>query len=220
VCETKSGGNNVRPAKNANLHAKSWKKCRPVLALTTAFLAGTTVAVAQSPSEFIVRPADKNSCGTGNVPLEFREGLALAKVSVNQHAMTFLVDSAGVTMINSDRVILPLVQQIHTGIVTASSTEPLQLWNVVHIQSLKIGSAEIRDSNVLSRSLRSLESQLGRELDGIIGMDVLRLWDSVSLNYKAKVLALDGATCIHTKSSESLARLQYDAGPLIGRAWR
>jgi hypothetical protein len=210
----------MRSEKNVNLHLPSWKKLRLTLALTTAFLASAAAAQAPSPSEFIVRPSDKNSCGTGNVPLEFHEGLPLAKVSVNQHIMTFLIDSAGMTMINSDRVILPMVQQIHTGIITASSAEPLQLWNVVRIQSLKIGSAEIRDSNVLSRSLRSLESQLGRELDGIIGMDVLRLWDSVSLNYKAKVLALDGATCIHTKSSESLARLQYDAGPLIGKAWR
>lgn len=210
----------MRSANNANLYTTSWKRWRLALALTTALVATDAAAQAQSPSEFIVRPSDKNSCGTGNVPLEFHEGLALAKVSINRHPMTFLIDSAGMTMINSDRVSLPLVQQIHTGFVTASSSEPLQLWNVVRIQSLKIGSAEIRDSNVLSRSLRSLESQLGRELDGIIGMDVLRLWDSVSLNYKAKVLALDGATCIHTKSSESLARLQCDAGPMIGKAWR
>jgi len=45
------------------------------------------------------------------VPLTIRQGLALIRVSINHKPMTFIVDSGGMTIINSDRVSLPVVRR-------------------------------------------------------------------------------------------------------------
>jgi hypothetical protein len=201
-------------AKRLTARPRTW---RAMIGLFLTLVATITAVHAQSRAN--VAAVSNDSCGTGTVPLEFREGLALAKLSVNHQPMTFIIDSAGMTMINSDRVTLPVVAQIHTGIVTASTTEPLQTWNIVNVKSLAIGSAEVRDSHVLSRSMRSLETKLGKELDGILGIDVLRLWDSVSLSYKRKALVLDGARCTHTRTSDSLPFRDLHTNAL-GMAWR
>jgi Aspartyl protease len=157
---------------------------------------------------------ENNACGKAKIPLTLRDGLALATISINQKPMTFVVDSGGTTMINSEWVSLPLVRQIWTGAVTVSAAERLELWDVVHVKSLRLGTAELHDSEILSRNLQFLEKQLGRPLNGILGNDVLRLWDSVSIDYKRKVLVLERSHCWDPNSAESLLRLQRDAMPV------
>ena len=93
--------------------------------------------------------------------------------------------------------------------------EPLVLWNVVRVKSFTVGARDLPDSTLLSRSLRSLETKLGQELDGILGKDVLSLWDSVALDYKHHVLVLERSNCPEQLSPESLFRLQPDM--LLGR---
>jgi hypothetical protein len=156
------------------------------------------------------RLAENNSCGKGTLPLTFREGLALVTVGIDQRPMNFIVDSAGTTIINSDHVVLPVVEQIRGSAVTVSVAEPVDLWNVVRVKSFTVGARDMPDSTVLSRSLHSLEAKLGQEVDGILGKDVLRLWDSVSFDYKHHVLVLERSNCPEQPSSESLFRLQRD----------
>jgi hypothetical protein len=154
---------------------------------------------------------DTDACEKQSAPLIIRQGLALIRVSINHQPMTFIVDSGGMTIINSDRVSLPVVQQIRTGTITISATQTLDVWNVVHVKSFTVGAAELRDSKILSRSLRSLEAPLGQELDGIFGNDALRLWDSFSLDYNHKVLVLQRWHCTQPQDTESLWRLERDA---------
>jgi hypothetical protein len=157
------------------------------------------------------RSADGDFCERESLPLTIHQGLALIRVSINQQPMTFLVDSGGKTIINSDRVLLPVVQQIRTGTVTVTATETMDLWSVVRVNSFGVGGTEFRDSRILSRSLRLLETQLGQELDGIFGNDTLQLWDSVSLDYKHRALVLQRSHCGQPPSTESLFQLERDA---------
>ena len=174
---------------------------------------GCGVLHAQSRSASVVRSEQDDGCGKAKLPLTFRASLVLVRISINQKPMTFIVDSAGTTMINSDRVSLPVVGQIRTSAVTVSAAEPLDLWNVVRVKSLTVGALDLRDSQVLSRSLRSLETKVGQEVDGILGNDVLRLWDSASFDYKHRVLVLERSVCPEQNDQESLDRLTPGSSP-------
>jgi hypothetical protein len=139
--------------------------------------------------------ARSDVCAPGPVPLKMREGIALATVRVNGKPMVFIVDSAGTTMINADRLTLPVVGELRTSPVTISSAEPVNAWKVVKIQTLGLGKKELRDLNVLTRSMPQLEAQLKTEVDGILGADVLGGWDSVARDYKKKTMTLETSKC-------------------------
>jgi hypothetical protein len=174
--------------------------------------AATPEARAQS-AKFIGGPSKTaDPCRLQEIPFTVRDGLVLVRVTINEKPSTFVVDTAGMTMINSDHVTLPLVRQIRTGVVTVSSTEALDLWNIVRVKSFLVGTADLHDSNLLSRSFRPLENQLGVEIGGLLGQDALRLWASVSFDYKRKVLVLQDMTCAGP-GMESILRLQRDALP-------
>jgi hypothetical protein len=207
----------MRPQTNANKNPIARSQARRTLLTLLLFLATTTTLQAQS-HDFIAPVPATTACASGSVPIEFRDGLALVRLSINQKTMTFIIDSAGVTVINSDHLSLPFVTQIRTGIITASTAEPLQPWNVVDVKSLRIGSVEVRDSQVLSRSMRPLEARLGQQLDGILGTDILQLWDSVSLNYKGKALTLNRAVCTTPKKSDPIAHSENYV-PFSGKSW-
>ncbi len=201
--------NEIRPA-HRRLLPKPSLKWLFALALIFSLALSPSALFAQSRKANTSR-LDDDICEKQSVPLTIREGLALIRVSINGKPLTFIVDSGGMTIVNSDRVLLPVVRQIRTGTVTVSATETLDLWNVVQVNSLTVGAAELRDSKILARSLRSLETQLGQELDGIFGNDALRLWDSFALDYKHKVLVLQRSHCTRPPSTESLFRLERDA---------
>ena len=179
------------------------------LAFTLAL--SSDLIFAQSRKPHASQPVDSDACEQESLPLTVRDGMALVRMSINQRPATFIVDSGGMTIINSDRFVLPVVQQIRTGAVTVAAVEALQTWNVVRVDTLAVGGAELHDSKILSRSLQSLESQLGQELGGIFGNDALRLWDSFSLDYKHKILLLQSARCRQLPSTDSLLRMQRDA---------
>jgi hypothetical protein len=199
--------NFIQPARRG-IHPTKW-----LLAIVVTFhmTLGHAALHAQPQRASSARSGQNNSCGKATLPLTFREGLALVTIGIDQKPMTFIVDSAGTTIINSDRLVLPVIQQIRASAVTVSLAEPLDLWNVVRVKSFTVGARDLPDSTVLSHSLRSLEIQLSQEVDGILGRDMLALWDSVSLDYKRRVLVLQRSSCPEQNISESLWKLQWDA---------
>jgi hypothetical protein len=42
----------------------------------------------------------------------------------------------------------------------------------------------------MSRSMAVIEDELKTEVDGILGVDLLKAWDSLQLDYRGKVLTL------------------------------
>jgi hypothetical protein len=103
----------------------------------------------------------------------------------------FMVDSGSeATIINSDRIDLPTKRVVQSELSTVSKSGLPVVWRVVNLHSFKLGQVEIRDLEALSRSLASVEEELKTEVDGILGADLLKAWDSVQLNYPGKVLTL------------------------------
>jgi Aspartyl protease len=168
-----------------------WGKAgaRAALLLTLAGIMQNELC-AQSTSDAGSESASNGGCQERTANLVIKDGLAVATIYVNEKPANFIVDTASTTMINSDHLVLPVLQRIRTGAVTFSAAERVQLWDVVYIKSLRIAGVELRGAKILSRSLRILERQLGLEVDGILGQDMLRLWDSASLDYKRHALAL------------------------------
>jgi hypothetical protein len=175
-----------------------------ISAILRLAMASADLLLAQTPpqlrrdqaSHFFVSP---DSCTPGSIPLTMRDGIALARLTINHKPMTFIVDSAGTTMVNSDRVTLPVVRELRAAPVTISASESPESWRVVSISSLGLGKKQIHDLNVLSRSLPQLEAKLKVEIDGILGADMLMWWDFVALDYQHKVLVLESSACTNPK---------------------
>jgi hypothetical protein len=166
--------------------------CRDLL------VAQTPQTRSEQATQFFV---NADSCAPGGIPLTMRGGIALARLTINQKPMTFIVDSAGTTMVNSDRVALPVVQELRAAPVTISAGDALESWRVVNIGSLGLGKREIHDLKVLSRSLPQLEAKLKIEVDGILGADMLMWWDSVVLDYRHNVLVLESSRCTQNRNN-------------------
>ena len=167
----------------------------PLLALPLYFsILFPDAARAQTRDRDTTAPTD-HLCQEEKIPLKLKAGISLARLEVNGKPMTFIVDSAGTSVINSDHVTLRVVRQLRTAPVTLSQNAPLDSWDVVQIESLRLGAEEIRDLKILSRSLPQLEKQLGSEVDGILGADLLTRWDAVALDYRHGAMRLGRTSC-------------------------
>ena len=93
------------------------------------------------------------------------------------------------TIINSDRLHLLVLHTLTANTVTTSGAAPVE-WNLVRIGQFTIGGKEIRKRTALAKSLAELEAALGKEVDGILGNDILNQWDSLTLDYKKRALGL------------------------------
>jgi hypothetical protein len=165
-----------------------------LLTLGTLLSLGTTQVQAQSRDDNFPRHINED-CREQTLPLIIRGAISLVKLEINGKLMTFIVDSAGTSMINADRVPLHVVEQLSIGSVTVATTTSLEPWDVVKIGSLRIGKEEFREVKMLSRSLPHLERELHSEVGGILGADLLRRWDAVVLDYKHATLRLGHANC-------------------------
>jgi hypothetical protein len=185
-----------------------WVRFSAILAL----LAMNAAIQGQTREENGARQTKNDSCREERIPIIVRGAIALVEIGVNGKTATFIVDSAGTTMINSDRMRLDVVEQLHLGQITAQETAPLEPWNVVEIKSMKFGKEELRDVRILSRSLPHLEKQLLAEVDGILGADLLTHWDAVALDYKHREMRLGRTSCLTSNEEpKSLSWLRIRA---------
>jgi hypothetical protein len=185
-----------------------WVRFSAILAL----LVMNAAVQGQTREENGVRQTKSDSCREERIPIVVRGAIALVEIGVNGKTATFIVDSAGTTMINSDRMRLDVVEQLHLGQITAQETAPLEPWNVVEIKSMKFGKEELRDVRVLSRSLPHLEKQLLGQVDGILGADLLTHWDAVALDYKHREMRLGRTSCLTSdEEPKSLSWLRTHA---------
>ena len=124
------------------------------------------------------------------IPLTLRDNVGLITIHINGGLKTFLVDPAGRTIINSDRLKLPQVRQVRAGVIGASGVMPLD-WDIVSVEQLSLGSTELHHLEVLARTLEPLERHVGQRLDGILGTDLLTVWSSVSMDFQHGKLVLE-----------------------------
>ena len=150
------------------------------------------VSIVGAQAQDSKKPLQKQALApTGSIELTINRGIALAHVVVDGKPRLFIVDSGSeTTIINSDRIDLPTKRILHSGISTLSASAIPVVWKVVNLHSLKLGQLEIRDLEVMSRSMAVIEDELKTEVDGILGVDLLKAWDSLQLDYRGKVLTL------------------------------
>jgi hypothetical protein len=133
---------------------------------------------------------DGVSCVAAAAPVSFSGRIASVRAVVNGVPATFVIDTASDTIVNADRLHLFVLHAFTASTVTTSGAAPVA-WNLVRIGQFTVGGQEVRKRTVLAKSLRDLETALGREVDGILGNDVLNQWDAVTLDYKNRKLILD-----------------------------
>ena len=185
------------------------RRCLRFLAILELLLISTVVR-GQTREANGARQTKNESCREERIPIIVRGAIALVEIGVNGKTATFIVDSAGTTMINSDRLKLDVVEQLHLGQITVAETAPLEVWNVVVLKSMKFGKEELRDVRMLSRSLPHLEKQLLGEVDGILGADLLTHWDAVALDYKHREMRLGRTSCLTSdEEPKSLSWLRF-----------
>ncbi len=136
-------------------------------------------------------PASSVGDGGVDLPLAFYERTGFVSVTVNGKPRTFLVDTASLTVVNGDRLDLPLVRSSTARAVTAAGPALLR-WKLVRAERLTVGGKSFTGLRLMAKSLRDLEQAFGREVDGILGNDVLMRWDSVKIDYKNGRLVLQG----------------------------
>jgi hypothetical protein len=139
--------------------------------------------------------ADTGSCAGVTAPVVFSGRIALVRVLVNRAPGTFVIDTASDTIVNSDRLHLPVLHALRAATATTSGWAPVE-WSMVRLDRFTIGGRQIPKRTALAKSLHEIEAALGQQVDGILGNDVLDQWGSVTLDYKNRTLALD---CAHER---------------------
>jgi hypothetical protein len=180
---------------------------RLVVGLVLTFTIAAHQARGQNKDEHAPAWPEHAGCVEETVPIQMRGAISLAKVEVNGKPQRFIVDSAGTTMVNSDRIPIHIVDQLQAGQVTVADTTSLQRWNVVEVSSLRLGNAELRNVKMLSTRLPHLERHFGEEVDGILGADFFVRWEYVVLDYKHKVLRLEPQGCRERQTESPVAHM-------------
>jgi hypothetical protein len=108
-----------------------------------------------------------------SIPFEFFGDHIIIKVSVDQsRPLDFIFDTgAGLTVMDEDIVKeldLPVNKEVDLGDITTT-------WHIIKHNTIEInGFLMEKNTKVYSTDLDHLEISLGRELDGIIGYDLLQ----------------------------------------------
>jgi hypothetical protein len=130
-----------------------------------------------------------DSCIGVTTSVAFSGRIGLVQVFVNRAPETFVIDTASDTIINSDRLHLFVLHTLTASTVTTSGSVPVE-WQLVRVGQFTVGGKDIQKRTALAKSISELEAALGREVDGILGNDILTQWDFVTLDYKKRKLVL------------------------------
>jgi predicted aspartyl protease len=125
------------------------------------------------------------------VPFEYSKafGLMLIKAEVNGKPSVMVVDTASNETIVSPRlVVLSQLDSKNTVAMAKGSGYPST--GVVATAFLRVGPFSSKNCEVLVVDLSDLSNSLGQEVDGILGMSVLKTFEVVSVDLKHHKLTL------------------------------
>lgn len=120
--------------------------------------------------------------------------LILVKVKLNndEHERTFMVDTGAITAIS--KTLADTMQfQNSVEILGSDSTGAEKEIKLVEIESLKIGNNEIKNCGAGIFDFSLLERGMGIKIDGILGSNVLRFFNT-KIDYKNKIILLSQNT--------------------------
>lgn len=143
------------------------------IAIAAVFYAG--VALAQKP--------------VASFPFEQYGDHSFIKVKVNNsEELDFIFDTGdGLTVLNIDRA--KELGMTSGSSATTTSAEGTISGKLVKHNELTVGGAPVHNIKVYETSLTHLEMSIGRDIDGIIGYDILNSY-VVSMNYDTKTIEL------------------------------
>ena len=153
----------------------SASRCSVVVALTVALGLGA-----------FPHPPDP-----GEIPFEYSRafGLILIKVEINGNPAEMVLDTGSNETIVSPRVVI--VKQLSSKKAVAMAKGSGYSGNgVITNVFLKVGPLNPKNSQILVVDLSDLSKTLGQEVDGILGMSVLKEFETVSVDLKHHRLVL------------------------------
>jgi len=153
----------------------SASRCSVLLALTVAF-GLAALAHPQDPVE---------------VPFEYSRafGLMLIKVEINGKPAVMVLDTGSNETIVSPRLVI--VKQLSSKEAVAMAKGSGYSGNgVITTALLKVGPLNPKNCQILVVDLSDLSKTLGQEVDGILGMSVLKDFELVSVDLKRHKLVL------------------------------
>ena len=125
------------------------------------------------------------------IPFEYSRafGLILIKVEINGNPAEMVLDTGSNETIVSPRVVI--VKQLSSKKAVAMAKGSGYSGNgVITTAFLKVGPLNPKNSQILVVDLSDLSKTLGQEVDGILGMSVLKEFETVSVDLKHHRLVL------------------------------
>src|SRR5215472_13951839 len=125
------------------------------------------------------------------VPFEYSRafGLMLIKVEVNGKPSVMVLDTGSNETLVSPRVVM--VKQLSSKEAVAMAKGSGYSGNgVIATAALKVGPLNPRNCQILVVDLSGLSKTLGQDVDGILGMSVLRKFEIVSVDLRHHKLIL------------------------------
>ena len=151
--------------------------CNGTLALLLALALLSPLALAQQRRTF-------------TVPFDLHNGLILLKGELNGKPATFLLDTGSVkTMVSLDA--------LGYGSIHARPVKPSKMGAGADGQYLKgrsdigLGECTIVAQEIFAVDLSEVSKTLGTRIDGLLGVDVLRGFRQVRIDFKARTLELE-----------------------------
>lgn len=143
--------------------------------LFVSFLCCYSILVAQSPLT--------------SLPFEVYGDHVFIKIKVNNSRdLNFIFDTGdGLTVLN-----IKTAQELGMSPgseATTTSAEGTIKGNYVKHQKIEINNLELKNVNIYETSLSHLEISIGKNIDGIIGYDMLKAY-TISMNYDKKIMDL------------------------------
>ncbi len=137
------------------------------------------------------KPLYNEACRV-DVPLTLHGPLACVRLLVNSKSAEFILDTGSFTIVNSNRISLPRVGRKEARVTVTVFGAQGGDWQPVQIGGFTIGSVTMSGVQVISRDLSFLEAAFGREVDGVLGNDLLSFWGKVDIDYRHGRLVLKG----------------------------
>jgi predicted aspartyl protease len=127
------------------------------------------------------------------IPFEYSKafGLMLVKVEINDKPAVMVVDTGSNETTVSPKFVIMNQQRLKDAVAMAKSSGYTGTGNaVIATVFLKVGPLSPKNCQILVMDLTGLSKSLGQDVDGILGMSVLKDFETVTVDLRHRKLVL------------------------------
>lgn len=117
-----------------------------------------------------------------------RDGILLASVEIQGRTRAFIVDTGGMTTLNSN-LGLPKTTKRHMKATTALGSSVRE--GTYALVTINLGNGYAVTLEVLTRDMKAIEEFVGQPIGGILGYDILRDWTRITVDKEKGKLILE-----------------------------